>query len=1100
MRKAPLLALAFVAISLAVPASAAAAPAWGVQALAAPTNFAPNDASGLATYEAFFSNAGDEPTDQSQITIVDILPAGLGVKGVDLYPPRNSLTDLTDANPTACEVDVVGEVSTVTCIVTDALLPDYEPARLEPGDQLRLAIHVSVPECPGGPSESCLLDNQVEVSGGGAGSPGAAEANNEISQDSVPPGFQELHSELTGRDAEPVIDAGSRPYQYVNSFAVNLVEGPPGAGQPFLPAGGDLRKVEIELPPGLAGNPTSIKSCTIQEFNTLHGVFSTTRNFNAFLNDCPDGSAVGMVMLQGLEGAGALIPTPIYNLVPPKGMPAQLGFQIVGAPVYIDTKVRSADDYGFTGIVRDITQAKRVTAARTVIWGTPADASHDTMRGNCLSLGGACPAELGDPRPFFRLPTSCTNPLLYTMSFETWGQPPTSAVSEVKTPTLTDCAALDFSPTIESRPTTNVADSPSGLHFNLHLPQEENEDPEERGEADLRDATVTLPRGLLVNPASADGLAACSSVQIGLTTPLGQLPPHFSEESPSCPNAAKIGSVEVATPLLEDPLPGSVYLAKQGDNPFGSLLAIYIVIDDPETGIVAKIAGKVTPDPVSGQLTTIVTASPQVPFEDFTFNFFAGARASLRTPPACGTYVTTTEMVPWSAPEGAAVAPSDSFQIVSGPGGPCPSGALSPKLSAGLANPTAGTYSPFSLRLTREDASDEFAGLTASPPLGLVAKLAGIPYCSEAAIAVAISRSGLGQGVLEATSPSCPSASRVGSTTAGAGAGSAPFYTAGELYLAGPYKGAPLSLVAIIPAVAGPFDLGVVVNRIAVRVNPETAQVTTETDPLPRILSGIPLDVRDIRAVLDRPNFTLAPTGCEPKSVTANVLGTSGASTAVSDRFQVGGCDALGFKPGISLKLSGGIKRSANPRLKAVVTYPKGAYSNIARASVALPHSEFLDQSHIRTICTRVQFAAGACPKGSIYGKARATTPLLDAPLEGPVYLRSSNNPLPDMVMALRGQIDVDLVGRIDSRNGGIRTTFDAVPDAPVTKFTLEMRGGKRGLLENSRNICKHTNRAAARLTAHSGRTYNFRPVLRSSSCKKRSGKRPSSSRAALQP
>jgi hypothetical protein len=325
----------------------------------------------------------------------------------------------------------------------------------------------------------------------------------------------------------------------------------------------------------------------------------------------------------------------------------------------------------------------------------------------------------------------------------------------------------------------------------------------------------------------------------------------------------------------------------------------------------------------------------------------------------------------------------------------------------------------------------------------------------------------------------------VGQVSAGAGAGPSPFYTGGKIYLAGPYQGAPVSLVAVIPALAGPFDLGVVVNRIALRIDPVTTQVTALADPLPTILSGVPLDVRDIRVSLDRPDFTLAPTNCEPKSVQAGVLGTSGATASVSQRFQVGGCAALPFKPTLSLKLKGGTKRSDYPALRAVVTYPKYPYANIARASVALPHSEFLAQEHIRTVCTRVQFAAHACPPGSIYGKARAITPLLDQPLEGPVYLRPGGNLLPDLVATLHGQIDVELVGRVDEVNGGIRTTFDTVPDAPVTKFVLEMQGGKKGLLVNSRNICAHRNRATVRMDGQNGKSYDSRPLLRDS-CRKK--------------
>jgi hypothetical protein len=844
----------------------------------------------------------------------------------------------------------------------------------------------------------------------------------------------------------------------------------------------------VALPPGMLGNPMAVERCSAQEFNAIHG--EAVEGQNNFKNECPNDSAVGLAVVQQLEGITGILPAPVYNLFPPQGVAAQFGFQpAVGLPVYINARLRSDGDYGATAYVKNTTEAKRLSAATVTLWGTPWEESHDRLRGQCLGgpnfSAGSCAAEGGTARPFFRLPSSCADPLLTTMSFDSWLHPGTFVSEGFGEAAPLDCAAPDFSPSIESQPTTNVADAPSGLHFNLHLPQKENEDPQGRGEADLKDTSVTLPAGLVVNPASADGLGACSTEQVGLTSGLGEAPIHFDLAPVQCPNASKIATVKAATPLLDHPLEGAAYLARQEANPFGSLLAFYIVFEDARSGVVIKLAARVSADPKTGRLTTTATANPPAPVEDFSFDFFPGARASLRTPALCGTYATTSEMVPWTAPEGAAVSRAHSFQITAGPEGPCPSGALAPRLSAGLANPTAATYSPFSLRLTRADATGEFAGLTVTTPRGLTAKLAGVPYCPEPGIAQAASRSNPGQGALELASPSCPAASQVGTTTAGAGAAPTPFYTGGKVYLAGPYKGAPLSLVTIIPAVAGPFDLGAVLVRVALRVDPETAEVSAVADPLPTILSGIPLDVRDIRVNLDRPDFTLAPTSCEPKSVTASVLGTSGASAIAADRFQVGGCEALGFKPKLSLRLSGPTKRSGNPALKAVVTYPKGAYANVARASVALPHSEFLDQAHIRTICTRVQFAADACPQGSIYGKARATSPLLDSPLEGPVYLRSSSNPLPDLVMALDGQIDVDLVGRVDSHNGGIRTTFATVPDAPVSKFTLEMRGGKKGLLVNSRNLCKHVNRATAKFTGHNGKVHDFRPVLRDS-CKKK--------------
>jgi hypothetical protein len=632
------------------------------------------------------------------------------------------------------------------------------------------------------------------------------------------------------------------------------------------------------------------------------------------------------------------------------------------------------------------------------------------------------------------------------------------------------------------------------------------------GEADLKQTTVTLPPGLLPNPSFADGLAACSEAQIGYQG-IKEGRQTFSTEPAQCPDAAKVGTVEVDTPLVDHPLPGAVYLAKQGENPFGSLLAIYIAVNDPQTGVVVKLPAKVSPDPVTGQLTTTVEESPQVPFEDFKLDFFEGARAPLRTPQTCGesattpNFTTTTQLVPWTSPEGATATPADSFTIAQAPGGgacAATKAALpnAPSFEAGTASPIAGAYSPFLLRLKREDGSQELRGLNVTLPLGLTAKLAGTAECSEAQIAQAQSRNKPGEGALEKASPSCPAASQLGTVTVGAGSGPAPFYVNGTAYLAGPYKGAPLSMAIITPAVAGPFDLGSVVVRAALQLDPETAKVTVQSDPLPTILEGIPLDVRSIAVKVDRPDFTLNPTSCEVKALTAEAISTENQVANLNNRFQVGGCSNLGFKPKLSLKLGGGTKRGDHPSLTATLTYPKGNYANIAKAQVALPHSEFLDSTHIKTICTRVQFAANSCPAASIYGFAKATTPLLDKPLEGPVYLRSSSNPLPDLVVDLNGQIHVTLAGRVDSVHGGTRNSFEAVPDAPVSKFTLSLPAGKKSLLQNSTNICQGSHKATAKFTAQNGKTFEARPQLEAK-CKgkgkkhkkKHKGSKPSSHR-----
>jgi hypothetical protein len=393
------------------------------------------------------------------------------------------------------------------------------------------------------------------------------------------------------------------------------------------------------------------------------------------------------------------------------------------------------------------------------------------------------------------------------------------------------------------------------------------------------------------------------------------------------------------------------------------------------------------------------------------------------------------------------------------------------------------------LKLSRADGSQRLAGIEATLPPGLAAKFAGVGTCSEAQIAQAKAREKPNMGALEKASPSCPADSELGSVDVAAGAGPTPFHTQGTAYLAGPYKGAPLSMVIITPAVAGPFDLGAVVVRTALYVDPVSAQGKAVSDPLPQIIEGIPLDVRSIEVKLAREDFTLNPTSCDPMQVAASSLSALGQSTALSSPFQVGGCSSLPFKPKLSLKLKGGTKRTDHPKLIATLKAKPGE-ANVAKARVKLPPSAFLDQAHIRTVCTRVQFAASACPAGSIYGKAKVTTPIFDYPLAGNVYLRSSSHKLPDLVVDLRGPdyqpIAVELSGKTDSIKGALRNTFEAVPDAPFETARVELFGGKRGLVINSRNLCAHDYRAEVQLDGQNGKVFDSKPLVRTDCAKGR--------------
>jgi hypothetical protein len=1080
------LAAAIAAIAcllLATAAAAAPRPSWSIQSVAVPSHFPPGG-SGETFYEVIATDDGGAGTSGAPITLTDALPAGLTVERVALQVRSTDAEGLIDVGPTACTVDETGAAPQVECTLTEALPETIEPVGVPPGGDLRLLVFVAVP----GATEGSLT-NSASVAGGGA-LPATIEARNEAAAAPAGPGLSYFTSSLTDEAGEPVSQAGAHPFQYTTSFAVDTEYGPPG-GAPFVPAGGDIKDVDVALPPGLVGNPTATSLCSAKLFNEFRTI--TLANGDNYLpNDCPAGSVVGFIHITQLEGVSEELYQPIYNLVPPVGMPAQLGFQVVGMPFFIDTKVRTGSDYGITAFLSNLAEVKRVTAASVVIWGIPAESIHDKFRGECLvdvpsgPIGlsrGSCAAGQS-PVPFLRTPTSCAGPADTLFDFETWTNlAPSPAPAAGTTPI--GCGALDFSPTIGAVPTTTTADSASGLGFKLSLPQSQS--PQGRGEADLRDATVTLPEGVTINPASANGLQGCTPAQIGMQSAPGATPVQFGEAPAQCPDAAQIGSVEVRTPLLDHPIDGGIYVASQGQNPFGSLLAIYIAAYDPLSGVVLKLPGHIEPDPTSGRVVARFTENPQLPFEGLNAEFFAGPRAPLRTPSLCGTYTTTTDLRPWSAPQsGPDRTPSDSFRVTVAPGGgACAAGAArlpnAPALQAGTESPLAGSYAPFVFRLRREDGSQQFSRLSATLPEGLLGKLAGIPYCPQSGIDQAASRSAEGAGAKEISDPSCPAASQIGDVTVTAGAGTQPLSVGGKAYLAGPYKGAPLSLEVITPAVAGPFDLGVVAVRVAVEVEPFSTQITATSDPLPTILDGIPLDLRSISLDTNRADFVLNPTDCKAMQVTAAETSVFGSVAPLAERFQVGGCGGLGFQPRLSLRVKGSTRRGGHPALRATLRMPGGSSANIARAQVGLPHSEFLDQGNLNKVCTRPQLASRSCPKRSIYGHAEAWSSLLSKPLKGPVYLGVGfGYKLPALVAELNGQIRVLLKGKVDTdRQKGIRNTFELVPDAPVSRFVLELKGGpKYGLLENSEDICGKAQHATARFTGQNGKVDAFRPRI----------------------
>ncbi len=1048
----------------ATPASAAepgAKQGWRLTIIPYPTNFVPGAKSTASYagpgYALVATNVGAAPT-EGQFTIEDTLPSGVA--------PSPSQSPFGLFGPGG-----FGATGTLSCTVAGQTVTCGTSKALYPGQQAKAYVPLEV-EAGAPPS----VVNHAVVEGGGA-QPAAATTPTTVSSEPAPFGFSVgdagAHGSATNADGSTATLAGSHPYQLTvgMDFANN-----PEKGSTFV-SGGSVRDISGEVPQGMVVNPNAVPQC--EEVDLQVEVFGAA--------SCPEDTQIGLVSLS-LSALGErpyIGQHALYNMVPPPGMPAEFAFEVVGG-VYIHLlgRVRSDGDYGLAADVRNITAQLGTLGAEVSFWGNPTDSGHDQTRGNCTELGGSCSLEEELHTAGVSLPGSCSaEPIDTFLRVTNWLGEEAEASYESTDGSgnpvgVEGCNSLQFEPTIEARPTTNLADSPSGLEFDLKQPQEE--DPQGRSTANLKNTTVTLPAGMVLNPSAGNGLGSCTPQQLGTD---GAKPAN-------CPSDSKIGSVEAKTPLLVNPLEGAVYLATPFNNPFNSLLAIYIAVEDPQTGVIAKLPGKVTADPNTGQLTTTVEESPELPLEDVALHLFNGPRAALTTPATCGAYTTTSTLTPWSTPEGADAHPSDSFETTASPnGGNCPRNASEaankPSFSAGTISPQAGAYSPFVLKLSREDGTQRIAGIDTTLPKGLTGKLAGVAQCSEAGIAQALGRTHNGDGALEKASPSCPASSEVGTADVAAGSGITPIHVGAHVYLAGPYKGAPLSVVVITPAVAGPFDLGVVTTRVALNVDPETAKIHAVSDPLPQILDGIPLDVRSINLELGRPQFSLNPTSCDPSSVLGSATSALGVNQALSSPFQVGGCSTLPFKPNLAISIKGATKRGGHPALKAVATAKPGE-ANIGRVSVALPPTEFLDQGNIKTICTKVQFSAHACPAASIYGKATAITPLLDSPLSGPVYLRSSTHKLPDLVVALKGPasqpIEVVLAGKVDTFHKGLRNTFEAVPDAPVTKFTLEMQGGpKKGLIENSANICKASNKATVLMDGQNGKVHDFEPVLKTS-------------------
>lgn len=1062
----------------ATQASAAGAPAWQISLTPLPTNLRPGSTGTPAEaplYKLTVTNIGGGQT-TGPVSMEVTLPPGIKPVG-----SRGESGDTAVPDPVCKVVGPGGQ--TVFC---------SGPGPVYPGRWIGARIPVEVTG-----AEGEVLTAVASIAGGGAPTMSTSYAT-KIASDPPPfgflPGASGLSALLTNEDGTATTTAGLHPDQMTITLAFPTDQ--PAHEGPTTGAG-HIRDLTTELPRGLIINPNATKvRCTEAQLVFNNGV--------DLKGQCPPASQVGLISIMTELTGPTIGISPLYNMVPPPGAPAELGFEALNAGIFVHLtgEVRSDGDYGLSGDTSDIIArpTNPILSAQAQLWGDPSGSGHDEIRGECRirTVVSSCPISVAEQtgKPFLTMPSECAQSLTTSASADSWEEPEPSvkpSASYQSTDTLGNvvgvngCSTLKFDPSLTVRPQTSAAETPAGVQIDLSVPQNEGLKNEfgqpQQATSTLKDTKVTFPAGMALNPAAADGLTACTPAQIGLKTGVGVTPIHFTSDRPQCPAGSKIGSVEVDTPLLDHPLPGAVYVAQPFQNPFGTLLGAYVVIDDPQDGIVAKLAGRTEADPKTGQLTVTFNENPELPFEHFKVTLFGGPRAVLRTPSTCGTFTTTSLQTPWSG--NPPVPRADSFEVTQGANGrPCvtdesqmPS---SPGFEAGTLTPIAGSFSPFVARLQRADGTQQLKSLNLSLPPGLTGRLAGLETCSEAAIALAATKT----GAEELASPSCPAGSQIGEVKVGAGAGPAPFYTTGKIYLAGKYEGGPISAVVITPAVAGPFDLGTVVVRTATYINPTTAVLSVKSDEFPRILQGIPLELRDAQLNLSKREFTLNPTSCDPMAFTGEAISVFNHITPLDQRFQVGGCRGLDYEPKLAIRLFGGTGRGAHPRLRAVLTTKPGE-ANSARASVALPHSEFLENAHIGTVCTRVQFAANSCPPKSIYGHAVAITPLLDEPLEGPVFLRSSSHKLPDMVVALRGPasrpIEVELDGRIDSINGGIRSTFDFVPDQPVSKFVLSMFGGAKGLIVNSRNLCERTYRATAKFDGQNGKVHDFNPPLKNS-------------------
>lgn len=998
-------AVAFVAIaalSAAAPASAAN-PTWR---LSAETPDSVN-AGKIVLVDAWVENVGNVPL-TGNLTIADTFPAGIAPTDPEI-----------DGTFFGASCQDAGQTSTCTVNV-DGMLPGAQV-------RFRYTSHVD-------PSAIGTLVNSVTVSGGGMAAPATSEQSMTVGPPG-PFGIETFGMSILDANRDPAVQAGSAPQEADNTIRLRTAE---SAVLPVPDAAPieHLKDTVVHVPAGFVGNPTATPvRCTASELTAASPDDPTLR-----IPDCPDDSQVGIAhVVTHQPGLGPDI-VPVYNMVPRPGAPAEFGFSYDAITIGIVARLRP--DNGIDLVARDAPSSVAISEVDVTLWGVPAGSSHDNQRGICLEnymgnfQGRTCPTN-ARPVPFLRLPTSCGDPLPWSVDLTTYTHPdPPGFHADTTTPRTEGCQFLPFQPTFSLVPSVTTPHTPSGVDARLTMPQDTSATG--LAEADVRSTTVTLPDGMTINPSGADGLQACTDAELNL----GQ------DGVATCPDGSKIGTVTLTSPLLDHPIDGTVYLRTQASNDplSGNLFRLAIEVRSDNDGIDLKLPGSVRADPFTGQITTTFDDLPQLPFSELDLHFKTGARAPLTTSRSCGLQTTSVELASWSDK---LVDTSNTFNLSGdGNGAPCPASGFAPTFTAGSQNPVAGASTPFLVSLDRSDNDQLFQGLSVYSPTGLLGRIRSADLCSEAA----------------ANAGTCGDGSLIGSATVGAGTGPDPFFVSGgKVFLTGPYKGAPYGLSVVTQAIAGPFNLGTVVVRAAIHIDPRTAQLQVVSDAFPTIVSGVPLNLRSIRLSIDKPGFMVNPTNCGVKHVLGTATSTQGANAGLSSRYQVGSCKNLAFSPKLSMTVGsvGHTSPGSSAPLTATLTQRAGQ-SNLREVKVMLPAMLDAHLAVVTHACTLAQYNAGNCRRAEI-GSATAVSPLLRHALHGAAFfVKHPGRPLPDIMVALRGEVNIDLVGKVSVVHSTYLETDFSVPDAPVTKFTLSLvSGATHGPIGVVTNLCTKKARAA---------------------------------------